>query len=134
MSAPRDGIKFFSTGGIGGVHLNYEKDMDVSSDLYELSKNNICVICSGAKSILDINKTFEMLETFGIPRIGFNTNYMPGFWYYQTDNLVDYNDETVMEYTVVTAELMSYPADMNGEIFLVNSHNSKNIPTQRTFN
>ena len=95
------GIKFFSTGGIGGVHLNYEKDMDVSSDLYELSKNNICVICSGAKSILDINKTYEKLETLGIPRIGYKTKYMPGFWYHQTDNLVDYN------YTKIT-DLVKY--------------------------
>ena len=49
------------------------------------------VVCSGAKSILDINKTYEMLESLGIPRIGYKTKYMPGFWYYQTDNIVDYN-------------------------------------------
>jgi pseudouridine-5'-phosphate glycosidase len=49
------------------------------------------VICSGAKSILDLDKTYEYLETLGIPRIGFHTDYMPGFWYYQTNKKVDYN-------------------------------------------
>ena len=49
------------------------------------------VVCSGAKSILDLDKTYEKLETLGISRIGFKTNYMPGFWYYQTDKKVDFN-------------------------------------------
>jgi len=53
------------------------------------------VICGGAKSILDISKTYEHLETLGIPRIGYNTKYMPGFWYYQTDKKVDYNYENI---------------------------------------
>ena len=95
--ASKIGIKFFATGGIGGVHLNSEQTLDVSSDLYELSKNNICVVCSGAKSILDINKTYEKLESLGIPRIGYKTKYMPGFWYYQTDNLLDYNFTKISE-------------------------------------
>lgn len=85
------GIKFFATGGIGGVHLDAENTFDISSDLNELSKTNMYVVCSGAKSILDLNKTYERLETLGIPRIGFNTDFMPGFWYYQTDKKVDYN-------------------------------------------
>ena len=89
------GIKFFSTGGIGGVHLESEKTFDVSSDLNQLSKTKMNVICSGAKSILDISKTYEHLETLGIPRIGYNTKYMPGFWYYQTDKKVDYNYENI---------------------------------------
>ena len=85
------GIKFFATGGIGGVHLDAENSFDISADLTELSKVNMFVVCSGAKSILDLDKTYEKLETLGIPRIGFNTDYMPGFWYYQTDKKVDYN-------------------------------------------
>ena len=85
------GIKFFATGGIGGVHLEGENTFDVSSDLNELSKTNMYIICSGAKSILDLDKTYEKLETLGIPRIGYKTDYMPGFWYYQTDKKVDYN-------------------------------------------
>ena len=89
--ASKLGIRFFSTGGIGGVHLEMENSFDISSDLYELSKTNMFVICSGAKSILDLDKTYEHLETLGISRVGYKTNYMPGFWYYQTDKKVDYN-------------------------------------------
>ncbi len=85
------GIKFFATGGIGGVHLGSEKTFDISADLRELAKNKMFVICSGAKSILDLDKTYEKLETLGISRIGYKTNYMPGFWYYQTDKKVDFN-------------------------------------------
>ena len=93
------GIKFFATGGIGGVHLESENTFDISSDLNELSKTNMFVICSGAKSILDLDKTYEHLETLGIPRIGYQTDYMPGFWYYQTDKKVDYNFIKIDELT-----------------------------------
>ena len=97
--ASKIGIKFFSTGGIGGVHLNFEKTFDVSADLIELSKTKMNVICSGAKSILDLNKTFEILETLRIPRIGYKTNYMPGFWFYKTDKKVDHNFINIDELT-----------------------------------
>ncbi len=97
--ASKIGIKFFSTGGIGGVHLNFEKNFDVSADLIELSKTKMNVICSGAKSILDLNKTFEILETLRIPRIGYKTNYMPGFWFYNTDKKVDHNFINIDELT-----------------------------------
>ena len=82
-------IKFFATGGIGGVHRNAEKSFDVSSDLYQLSKSKLFIICSGAKSILDLDKTYELLETLGITRIGYKTKFMPGFWYSETHNQVD---------------------------------------------
>lgn len=85
------GIKFFATGGIGGVHLDAKNTFDISADLTELSNTNMYVICSGAKSILDLDKTFEKLETLGVSRIGINTNYMPGFYYYQTNKKVDFN-------------------------------------------
>ena len=93
------GIKFFATGGIGGVHLDGGSTFDISSDLNELSKTNMYIICSGAKSILDLDKTYEKLETLGVPRIGFNTDYMPGFWYYKTDKKVDYNYISISELT-----------------------------------
>lgn len=85
------GIKFFATGGIGGVHLDAKNTFDISADLTELSRTNMYVVCSGAKTILDLDKTFEKLETLGISRIGFNTDFMPGFYYYQTNKKVDYN-------------------------------------------
>ena len=93
--ASKIGIKFFATGGIGGVHLKAEDTFDISADLNELSKTNINVVCSGAKSILDLNKTYEKLESLGIPRIGFKTEYIPGFWYHQTSIKVDCNFKSI---------------------------------------
>ena len=95
--ASKFGIKFFATGGIGGVHLNAEKTYDVSADLYSLSENTNYVICSGAKSILDLDKTNELLETLGITRIGYKTNYMPGFWYSETQNEIDNNFDKISD-------------------------------------
>ncbi len=95
--AAKIGIKFFSTGGIGGVHLDFVNTFDISADLIELSKTKMNVICSGAKSILDLDKTFELLETLKISRVGFKTNYMPGFWYYNTDKKVDHNFTNINE-------------------------------------
>ena len=95
--ASKIGIKFFSTGGIGGVHLDFVNTFDISADLIELSKTNMNVICSGAKSILDLDKTFELLETLKISRLGFKTNYMPGFWYYNTNKKVDHNFTNINE-------------------------------------
>ena len=91
------GIKFFATGGIGGVHLNAKNTYDVSADLYSLSEHSNYIICSGAKSILDLDKTNELLETLGITRIGYKTNYMPGFWYSETNHQVDNNFEDVSD-------------------------------------
>ena len=95
--ASKFAIKFFATGGIGGAHLNVEKTYDVSADLYSLSENANYVICSGAKSILDLNKTYELLETLGITRIGYKTNHMPGFWYSETNHQVDNNFEDISD-------------------------------------
>ena len=95
--ASKIGINFFATGGIGGVHLGAEKNSDVSADLTQLSRNKMFVISSGAKSILDLEKTFEKLETFGIPRIAFNSDFMPGFWYEETDFKVDKNFMSINE-------------------------------------
>tara|TARA_Y100001970_G_scaffold267934_1_gene358536 strand:+ start:724 stop:1635 length:912 start_codon:yes stop_codon:yes gene_type:complete len=93
--ASKVGIKFFATGGIGGVHLGSENNSDISADLNELSRNRMFVISSGAKSILDLEKTFETLETYGIPRISYKSDYMPGFWYDETIYAVDQNFQNV---------------------------------------
>ena len=106
--ASKIGIKFFATGGIGGVHLDAGNTFDISGDLIELSKTNMNVICSGAKSILDLDKTFEILETLGISRIGYRTDHMPGFWYYKTNNKVDHNFEdinNVIKYLKIREEI-----------------------------
>ena len=89
MIASLLGIKIFATGGIGGVHRDSDKTFDISSDLLELEKSNMIVVCSGPKSILDLNKTNEMLETLGISKIGYRIKKVPGFWVQETNLNVD---------------------------------------------
>jgi pseudouridylate synthase len=84
------GIKVFATGGIGGVHRGVEESMDISSDLEELSRHNICVVCSGPKAILDQKRTLEYLETKGVPVLGYQTDELPGFYTRTTGLKVDY--------------------------------------------
>lgn len=74
------GVKVFATGGIGGVHRGAEKTMDISADLEELAKTNVCVVCAGAKSILDLNLTMEYLETKGVAVIGYGVDELPAFF------------------------------------------------------
>ncbi len=74
------GIKVFATGGIGGVHRGAETTMDISADLEELAQTPVCVVCAGAKSILDLGLTMEYLETKGVPVIGFGTDELPAFY------------------------------------------------------
>lgn len=73
------GIRTFATGGLGGVHRGAERTWDVSADLTELAKSRVAVVCSGAKSILDLAATLENLETLGVPVIGFRTDELPAF-------------------------------------------------------
>lgn len=78
--AEKAGVKIFATGGIGGVHRGAEKTMDISADLDELSKTNVCVVCAGAKSILDLGLTMEYLETKGVAVVGYGTDELPAFF------------------------------------------------------
>ena len=75
------GIKFFATGGIGGVHRGAEKTMDISADLYEFAETDCVVVSAGAKAILDIPLTMEYLETLGVTVLGYGTNEIPAFYY-----------------------------------------------------
>ncbi len=77
--AHRAGIQVFATGGIGGVHLPAES-WDVSADLLELARTPVAVVSAGAKSILDIRRTLEMLETHGVPVLGYGTDEFPAFY------------------------------------------------------
>jgi pseudouridine-5'-phosphate glycosidase len=74
------GIRVFATGGIGGVHRGVEASFDISADLDELSRTPVAVVCAGAKSILDLPKTLEVLETKGVPVLGYRTDEFPAFW------------------------------------------------------
>lgn len=80
ICADMAGIKFFVTGGIGGVHRGAAETMDISADLEELGRTSVAVICAGAKSILDLDKTMEYLETKGVPVVGYQTDELPAFF------------------------------------------------------
>ncbi|MDO9526318.1 MAG: pseudouridine-5'-phosphate glycosidase [Gemmobacter sp.] len=74
------GISVFATGGIGGVHRGAETSFDVSADLHELAQSPVTVVAAGAKAILDLPKTLELLETLGVPVIAFGQDTFPAFW------------------------------------------------------
>ena len=74
------GIRVFATGGIGGVHKGAEKSFDISADLDELARTPVIVVSAGAKAILDIEKTLEVLETRGVPVVAYRSDMMPAFW------------------------------------------------------
>lgn len=80
MAATLAGIEVFATGGIGGVHQGAETSFDISADLEELGRTNVITVCAGAKAILDLNKTMEVLETNGVPVIGYGVDELPAFW------------------------------------------------------
>ena len=74
------GIATFATGGIGGVHRGAETSFDISADLQELARRPVTVVAAGAKAILDLPKTLEVLETLGVPVIAFGQDQLPAFW------------------------------------------------------
>ena len=80
MAAAMAGIKVFATGGIGGVHKGAEDSFDISADLEEFAKSEVIVVCAGAKAILDLEKTFEVLETKGVPVVAYGLDEVPAFW------------------------------------------------------
>ena len=90
-------IAVFATGGIGGVHRGAEKTFDISADLEELSRTNLCVVCAGAKAILDIGLTLEYLETKGVPVIGYKTSELPAFYSSKSGFNVDYRVDSAID-------------------------------------
>jgi pseudouridine-5'-phosphate glycosidase len=78
--AHRAGIKLFATGGIGGVHRGAAETWDVSADLTELAHTPVAVVCAGAKSVLDLPRTLEVLETYSVPVVGYGTDEFPAFY------------------------------------------------------
>ncbi len=94
MLASMAGIKVFATGGIGGVHRGGEDTMDISADLQELANTQVCVVCAGAKSLLDLGRTLEYLETYGVPVLGLRTDELPAFYCRSSGFKLDYNCES----------------------------------------
>ena len=102
--ASRVGIGVFATGGIGGVHRDVGESGDVSSDVIALSRWPVAVVCAGAKAILDLPKTVEMLETLGVPVLGFHTDEFPAFYRRSSGIPVDYRYDDVASLAAAVSE------------------------------
>jgi pseudouridine-5'-phosphate glycosidase len=111
------GIAIFATGGIGGVHRGAEDSFDISADLEELGNTPVTVVCAGAKSILDIAKTLEVLETNGVPVLGYGTDDFPAFWARTSGFKVDHRFDT----PAAIAKMLSIQADLEmGGVLIAN--------------
>lgn len=97
MIADMAGIKFFATGGIGGVHRGAQQTFDISADLEELAGSNVMVCCAGAKAILDLPLTLEYLETHGVPVLAYGTKELPAFYSIHSGLEVDYRMDSPEE-------------------------------------
>ncbi|PCF49403.1 pseudouridine-5'-phosphate glycosidase [Staphylococcus delphini] len=112
------GIEFFVTGGIGGVHKGAEQTMDISADLDEVAKTEVTVVCAGAKSILDLPKTMEYLETKGVPVIGFQTTELPAFFTRESGVKLNSTAESVEE--IAKIHLVKQDLGLGGGIVVAN--------------
>jgi pseudouridine-5'-phosphate glycosidase len=90
-------IQLFATGGLGGVHRGVDEYMDISQDLPALARWPVAVVCAGAKSVLDLPKTLEFLETLGVPIIGVGTDELPGFFTTKTGLMLEHRIEAPEE-------------------------------------
>ena len=115
FAASQVGIRVFATGGIGGVHRG--APFDISADLQQLGKSPLIVVCAGAKSILDLPATREVLETQGVPVIGYQTDEFPAFYSRESGLSVDQRVETPED--VVQIALASWGAGLRTAILLV---------------
>jgi pseudouridine-5'-phosphate glycosidase len=97
IAAHRAGVGVFATGGIGGVHRGAEDSLDISADLDELARTPIVVVCAGPKSILDVGRTLEVLETRGVPVVGWATDELPGFYSRSSGHRVPIRIDTLAE-------------------------------------
>lgn len=112
------GIKFFVTGGIGGVHRNAHNTFDISSDLTELSKTPITVICAGPKAILDIPKTLEYIETQNITHLNYKSDFLPAFYSADSPYKINHRVDSIQEISdiVINRELLR----LNNSVLVTN--------------
>ena len=103
FAADRAGIRVFATGGIGGVHRQAEVTGDVSADLVALARHRVAVVCAGAKAVLDLPRTLELLETLGVPVLGHGTDEFPAFYRRASGLRVDRHCADVAEMAAVVA-------------------------------
>ena len=112
------GVKIFVTGGIGGVHRGVEDTMDISADLQELARTNVCVICAGAKAILDLPRTLEYLETMGVPVLGYGVEELPAFYSRESVLKVDYRVDSGLEVAKILKE--KWDMKLDGGVLVTN--------------
>lgn len=98
------GIKYFATGGLGGVHRGAQETYDESADLVTLARTQITVVCAGVKSILDVAATLERLETLGVTVVGFGTDAFPGFYRSDSGFGVTWRVDTVEQAAAIGTE------------------------------
>ena len=115
FAASQIGIKVFATGGIGGVHRHSK--FDISADLQLLANNQLIVVCAGAKAILDLPATLEVLETLGVPVIGYRTDEFPAFYSSKSGLGVDARADTPEK--IAQIALSHWDAGINGSILVV---------------
>ncbi len=120
------GIKVFATGGIGGVHRGHPQD--VSADLIELGRTPVAVVSSGAKSILDLPLTLEVLETQGVPILGYKTDVLPSFYSARTDLPIDQQINSSLEAAQVIEALDQLQAQ-HGVLITVPVPADKELPS-----
>jgi pseudouridylate synthase len=113
--AAQAGIRVFATGGIGGVHRG--APFDISADLTQLGRSRVVVVCAGAKSILDLPATHEVLETQGVPVIGYQTSDFPGFFTRSSGLSVDQRVDTPAEAAQIALD--AWEAGLNTAVLLV---------------
>lgn len=112
------GIRVFATGGIGGVHRGVQETMDVSADLEELARTSVAVVCAGIKSVLDIGRTLEYLETKGVPVIGYRCDNLPAFYCRDSGYPVDYRVDAPEE--VAAAMRVKWSMELHGGMVVGN--------------
>ncbi len=116
--AARAGIPIFATGGIGGVHRGAEDTFDISADLIELGRSRVAVVCAGAKSILDIQKTLEVLETQGVAVVGYGTDHFPAFYARSSGQRLEHRFDSPADLAALLATHASL--DLPGGILIAN--------------
>ena len=117
VAALRAGIRVFATGGIGGVHRDWQKTADVSSDLFTIARTPIAVVCAGFKSILDVPATLETLETWSVPVVGFGTTKLPGFYVRETEFRLDHEIEDAEQAAIMMREHWADLGRIEGILF-----------------
>jgi pseudouridine-5'-phosphate glycosidase len=111
-------ISVFATGGIGGVHRGVEHSYDISADLHELAQTSVTVVSAGAKAILDLPKTMEVLETLGVPVISFAQDYLPAFWSATSDIVAPLRMDSAAQ--IAAAHLMRQQMNVPGGQLVAN--------------